>query len=102
MIRTKRKIVDFMNNFDDWVCVELTRMGFSRAFVSEETGLTPTQCDYRCALMDVRRSEYRNGSNEIAECAISALTQLDIARIPKRELQRCNTRKRRSVPIKIN
>ena len=51
---------------DDFRCALMGSLGFSTRLIMEHTGLTPSQVGYRLRLGGIKRSDYRNGSSEIA------------------------------------
>ena len=67
------KKINLYENFNDYQCVVLTALGFSRRFVSQETKLTPGQCDYRCRLAGVQRAMYRDGRSPIAAMSLEQM-----------------------------
>jgi len=66
MNKTKARRVDFVHNQGDMEVAVLGAMGFSTAYITEKTALTPCQVSYRLAKIEIRRKDYRNGGSAYA------------------------------------
>lgn len=61
-----RPVLNFENEELTFLCAGLGEMGWSTNAIAEETGLSVGQINYRLKLLNVVRSNYRNGSSYFA------------------------------------
>jgi hypothetical protein len=65
--------IDWMND-DDLKCAIMGAMGFSSQYISEETGLSSGQIQYRLNKGSIKRKDYRNGKSDMAARVIERMT----------------------------
>ena len=58
-----RSLVDFRDNDDDWLVVQLAKLGVHQSVICAKTGFTPSQVAYRVRQAQVKSKDYRDGDS---------------------------------------
>lgn len=65
-----RAKLDFLSNSRDLDVLIYGELGFSTAFIMEQTGLEKGPVYYRLQRAGVRRNDYRNGTSAVAKAVL--------------------------------
>ena len=69
---TRALKVSFSESETDRRVATLAEFGMSTKFICEETGLTPCQVSYRLNKAQIKRRDYRDGKNAVAEIILTS------------------------------
>lgn len=69
---TKAKRIHWTSD-EDLQCAILGGMGFSTVMITETTGLTPCQVNYRLHKAGIKRKDYRDGTSDMAHRVLNSV-----------------------------
>jgi hypothetical protein len=76
--------VNFLDNTDDMTAAMLGMLGFSTNYIVRKTKLTPGQVTYRLGVANIKRGDYRNGDNSVANFVLNSAKHRAVALVKRK------------------